>query len=150
MRRDVAIIGVALVAIGLAPPRPAATACPSGASMRASPASRPPAPPHRYVTLPAGRDTVVARVRRDGGEVLRSRVVPGSFTVPAVALDGSPSGLSADGRTLVLISPRPAFPRARTTFAVLAPRRLAVRGDRHARRRLQLRRAVARRRARCT
>ena len=44
----------------------------------------------RYVALPAGDgDTLVARVRRDGGQVLRSRVLDGSFTVPAVALDGT-------------------------------------------------------------
>jgi hypothetical protein len=37
----------------------------------------------RYVTLPAGADeTLVARVRRRGGQVLRSRILPGSFTVP--------------------------------------------------------------------
>ena len=53
--------------------------------------------------------------------------MPGALTVPVVALDGSPSGLSADGRTLVLIRPRPAFPRARTRFAVLGARRLVPR-----------------------
>lgn len=81
----------------------------------------------RYVTLPAGRDTVVARVRRDGGQVVRSTLLDGAFTVPAVALDGSASGLSADRRTLVLIKPRAAFPRARTPMVVLDARRLRVR-----------------------
>jgi hypothetical protein len=47
--------------------------------------------------------------------------------VPAVAYDGSPSGLSADGRTLVLISPRAHFPRASTTFAVIDAKRLRLR-----------------------
>ena len=50
--------------------------------------------PDRYVTLPAGRDTVVARVRRAGGRVRASRLLRGAFTVPAVALDASASGLS--------------------------------------------------------
>ena len=50
--------------------------------------------------------------------------MPGRFSVPAVAHDGSAGGLSADGRTLVLIRPRRSFPRAATTFAVLDAERL--------------------------
>jgi hypothetical protein len=73
----------------------------------------------RYVSLPAGRDTVVAAVSQDGGQVLRSRLLEGRFTIPAVAYDGSPGGLSADGRTLVLINPRVGFPRHTTTLAVV-------------------------------
>jgi hypothetical protein len=83
--------------------------------------------PARYVTLPAEGHTVVARVRRDGGQILTSRVLPGSFTIPAVAYDGSASGLSADGRVLVLIQPRTQFPRVRTTLAILDARLLRVR-----------------------
>ena len=81
----------------------------------------------RYVTLPAGRDTLVARVSRYGGEVLQSRVLKGRLTVPAVALDGTPSGLSTGERTLVLIEPRRAFPRETTRLAVLDARRLTIR-----------------------
>jgi DNA-binding beta-propeller fold protein YncE len=81
----------------------------------------------RYVTLGARRGTVVARVQQDGGEVIRSRPLEGEFTVPAVAYDGSPSGLSADGRTLVLIRPRRVFPQRSTTFAVLGTQRLDTR-----------------------
>jgi hypothetical protein len=80
----------------------------------------------RYVTLDAGRDTVVARVATHGGRVYGSTVVPGTFTVPAVAYDGSASGLSADGSRLVLIQPRVRFPRARTGLVVLDARRLRV------------------------
>src|SRR4051812_6433419 len=65
----------------------------------------------RYVTLPAGGGTLVARVARDGGQILRSRFMQGNFTVPAVALDGSASGLSGDGSTLALIRPRARFPQ---------------------------------------
>jgi hypothetical protein len=89
----------------------------------------------RYVTLPARGATLVARIRREGGQVLGSRLLPGKFTVPAVAYDASADGLSADGRTLVLISPRVKFPRARTTLAILDAERLrlrqvvALRGD---------------------
>lgn len=81
----------------------------------------------RYVTLWSGpKTTVVARVRRDGGRVDRSRLLEGTFTVPAVAYDSSASGLSADGKVLVLIQPRVSFPRARTSFAVLEARNLRV------------------------
>jgi hypothetical protein len=83
--------------------------------------------PVRYVTLSAGRDTVVARTATHGGRVLRSVVLHGAFTIPAVAYDGSAGGLSADGGTLVLIQPRVKFPRATTTFAVLDARRLRER-----------------------
>jgi hypothetical protein len=81
----------------------------------------------RYVTLPAGPDTVVAAVSPVGGQVRRSRLLDGRFTIPAVAYDGSPGGLSADGRTLVLIHPRKAFPRRATTLAVLDTARLRTR-----------------------
>src|SRR4051794_4228173 len=64
-----------------------------------------PAADGRYVTLPAGGSTVVARVRTSDGRVDRSQLVRGRFTIPAVAYDSSASGLSADGRTLVLIEP---------------------------------------------
>lgn len=80
----------------------------------------------RFVTLPAERGTVVAAVDPVGGRVLRTRFLPGRFTVPVVAYDGSASGLAADGRTLVLIRPRVAFPRRTTTFAVLGTERLRL------------------------
>ncbi len=78
----------------------------------------------RYVTLPAKHATVLARVRPAGGRVVASRLLPGTLTIPAVAYDGSASGLSADGRTLVLIEPRVGFPRARTKLVALDTRSL--------------------------
>ena len=51
----------------------------------------------------------------------------GDFAVPLVAYDSTPSGLSADGRTLALIEPRRRFPRARTTFALIDAERLRLR-----------------------
>ena len=82
----------------------------------------------RYVTLRSGpRSTVVARVARNGGRIVRSKILQGTFTIPAVAYDRSASGLSADGRVLVLIQPRVAFPRARTSFAILDARTLRLR-----------------------
>ena len=81
----------------------------------------------RYVTLPAGPNTVVARVNPAGGRVLASRLVRGVFTIPAVAYDESSSGLSADGRTRVLIQPRVSFPRARTPLMAVDTRQLRPR-----------------------
>lgn len=83
----------------------------------------------RFVTVPAGRGTVVERVKSAGGQVVASRLLTWKFTIPAVAYDGSASGLSADGRTLVLIRPRLRFPRSRTALIVidaasLRPRRV--------------------------
>jgi hypothetical protein len=79
-----------------------------------------------YTTERAGEDTRLIESARYGGP-LRKRRLPGSFSIPAVAYDGSASGLSADGRTLVLISPRTRYPRKQTTFAVVDARRLVVR-----------------------
>jgi hypothetical protein len=89
----------------------------------------------RYVTIPAGSRTIVERVAQDGGQVLALRSLPGTFTIPAVAYDGSAGGLSADATTLVLIEPRTSFPRATTRLLVLGsdnlrPRRLVrLKGD---------------------
>ena len=78
----------------------------------------------RYVTIPAGADTIVARVDAKGGRIGASLLLPGAFTIPAVAYDGSASGLSGDGHTLILIEPRASFPRAETRLAVLHTRPL--------------------------
>jgi hypothetical protein len=80
-----------------------------------------------YVAKRAKRDTVLRERRLDGGPVLRSLDLRGRYSVPAVAYDGSPSGLSADGRTLVLINPRTRWPRKHTTFAVVDAGRMELR-----------------------
>lgn len=89
----------------------------------------------RYVTLRAGGGTLLAKIAQSGGEVIRSAFLRDRFSVPVVAFDGSTSGLSNDGRTLVLVRPRVAFPQGRTMFAVFdanrlrRPRRLTLDGD---------------------
>ena len=92
----------------------------------------------RYVTISAGADTVVARVDARGGRIGASLLLPGTFTIPAVAYDGSAGGLSGDGHTLVLIEPPSKFPacgnKARRAAHPTAP----VANDRHAARRFQL------------
>ena len=81
----------------------------------------------RYVTIAGPGGTLVERIRRDGGQVLAASLVPGTFTIPAVAYDGSAGGLSGDRRTLVLIEPRRSFPRATTALLVLQAPTLRVR-----------------------
>jgi hypothetical protein len=80
----------------------------------------------RYVTVTVGTETVVEATRRAGGQIVRMRTWPGTWTIPAVAYDGSASGLSADGKTLVLIEPRTSFPRANTRLLVLDARTLGL------------------------
>lgn len=81
----------------------------------------------RFVTVAVDPDTLVERLEQATGRALDSVLLGGRFSIPVVAYDSSASGLSADGETLVLISPRPRFPRAKTTFAVLAARSLTLR-----------------------
>jgi hypothetical protein len=81
----------------------------------------------RYVTLPSGKGTLLARIRRAGGQIEASRLLRRPLVIPAVAYDGTATGLSADGRTLVLAGPRSVFPRRRSGFAVLDARRLRPR-----------------------
>ena len=82
--------------------------------------------PYSYATAGAGGDTAVIQTSRDTGEIKTSTELRGTYGVPLVAYDGTPSGLSGDGETLVLIKPRTRFPRAETSFAVLATERMRV------------------------
>jgi len=83
----------------------------------------------RYVTVPVGNHTVVEATRRDGGQIVRMNTFTGTWTIPAVAYDGSASGLSADRRTLVLIEPRRSFQRAETRLLVLNAHKLLSTGE---------------------
>src|SRR3954451_446021 len=82
---------------------------------------------YRTVTFVANKQTIVARLHVDGGNIARYRAIPGQFAIPAVAYDSSPSGLSADGRVLALIRPRVTIPQPRTRLALLDAGRLLVR-----------------------
>ena len=80
-----------------------------------------------YVAVGARNRTVIESVRRAGGAVDRYTSLSGSFGVPAVAYDGSATGLSADGRTLVLSGGVGRFPVLRTRLVVLDALHLRVR-----------------------
>ncbi|MGH2992847.1 MAG: YncE family protein [Solirubrobacterales bacterium] len=72
----------------------------------------------RYVALEAIDGTVLARLAQDGGEVIRARSLNERLTTPPVALDGTAGGLSADGRTLVLVPPRTGLALERTRLEI--------------------------------
>jgi hypothetical protein len=81
----------------------------------------------RFVTVPAGRSTLVKELRRAGGATVGSRRIPGRFGIPAVAYDGSTEAVPAASPVLVVAgrtSPA-ALPR-HTGFVVLSTRDLHV------------------------
>jgi hypothetical protein len=94
-----------------------------------------PGEPLRFVAFSTARGTIVAGVAKAGGQIVRSTFLRGDYAIPAVALDSSAGGLSADGDTLALINPRSGFPRARTPLAILDTdplrlrKRVTLRGD---------------------
>src|ERR671932_2560627 len=59
----------------------------------------------RYLALTHGRSTTV-NASHLNGVVIRWRDIRGHWAIPGVTLDGTPGGLSGDGRTLVLIRPQ--------------------------------------------
>ena len=90
----------------------------------------------RFVTIGTGDRTLVMRISTDDGEVVDHDATEGAYTVPAIAVDGTASGISADGGTLALISPRRSFPRRTTELLVYdaerlrkTPERIELEGD---------------------
>ncbi len=82
----------------------------------------------RYVAFGMPKSTIVAAVRVRDGRVLRSKVIRGDYAVPLVAYDGTPGGLSGNGKSLVLGSYGPLPGQSgETRFVVLDTRTLAKR-----------------------
>ena len=79
----------------------------------------------RYVAVGVGPRTLVEQVLGAGG-IGRTRMLDGVLGVPGAAYDNSTTGLSADGRTLVLAAIPARFPVRRTRLVVLDARRLRV------------------------
>lgn len=74
----------------------------------------------RYVALPGGATTTtLAAVRVRDGRVLRFTTIPGVVGIPLVAFDGATEGLSADRRTIVLVSNAGAAGRGNRTDIVV-------------------------------
>jgi hypothetical protein len=126
-RLRVVVLGVALVVAGAFPSATLAAGGPLIPSF-ADPAG---------ASIPGGNAHYTARPQRDGstlvralGEdrrVLRSTTISGRFVIPAVSIDGSPGGLSADEKTLVLIQERKGFRQPETHLAILDAQSLALR-----------------------
>jgi hypothetical protein len=83
--------------------------------------------PLNLVTVLAGRSTVVEGVRRSDGAVENYASIRGQFGIPGAGFDGSATGLSANGRTLVLASAAYGIGARRTELAVLDARRMRER-----------------------
>src|SRR5947209_15221689 len=80
-----------------------------------------------YRVRAGGRGTAVAELQRDTGAVEQSRRIAGRFGLAGAAYDGSTTGLSADGATLVLAQLGLPRPHERTHLVVLDARSLSVR-----------------------
>ena len=80
----------------------------------------------RYTAISTREGTMVQRISTENGAVERTRFLRGEALIPAVAFDGSPGGLSADGSTLVLTEPAFRFPQRDSVFPVLETNRLRV------------------------
>src|SRR3954454_18626428 len=72
-----------------------------------------------FVAQPTDDGTALARIDTQNNAAVRSRKVDLGFTIPTVAIDKTTSGLSADGKTLVLARPLSGLGQATTQFEVL-------------------------------
>jgi hypothetical protein len=116
-----------LCSLGLALPAPAVAAGGPIPPQQGGVGASAPGGDVTYIALGARHRTVIASVRRAGGTVDRFTSLRGSFGVPGVASDGSATGLSADGRTLVLVGGVGRYPIRRTQLVVLDAPRLRAR-----------------------
>jgi hypothetical protein len=117
-RRRLPLIATTQAAGAAGPPLPSPATDRTGAVA--------PAGKERLVTKRSGHDTIISAVRASDGRTVRSRRIDGRWSVPAVTVDGATTGLSADGRTLVLVRPVRELPPKATHLAVLDASRLAV------------------------
>jgi dipeptidyl aminopeptidase/acylaminoacyl peptidase len=80
-----------------------------------------------YVAATAVGNTVVQRIDHRTGKVERTRFLAGRYGVPGAAYDGATTGLSADGRTLVLAKLTNAATPTSTRLLVLDTSNFGVR-----------------------
>ena len=79
---------------------------------------------YTYVAIGGGNTSTIQKIRRDGGAVEQFRQLKGIYGVPQVAYDGSATGLSHDGGTLVLSDIPRTYPIKHTRLMVLDARTL--------------------------
>jgi hypothetical protein len=113
--------GLATLALGCAAPAAPALADGLPLPVDNSPSGvLAPAADSRFLSVTLGDRTAVIAQKPRTGAVTSRADLRGRFTIPLVAYDSTAGGVSGDGRTLVLITPRKRFPRAQTTLAVLS------------------------------
>ena len=83
--------------------------------------------PHRYAAFDASGNTVVKRRGAGAGPAVSELRVSGHYGIPGVDYSGSTTGLSADGRTLILAELPGSGPPRTTRLLVLDTAPLAVR-----------------------
>jgi hypothetical protein len=86
-----------------------------------------PGSPYRYAAFQAGSNTVVKRQEAGAEAAVSELRVSGHYGIPAVDYSGSMTGLSADGRTLILAGVPASIPPPATRLLVLDTAPLAVR-----------------------
>jgi hypothetical protein len=80
----------------------------------------------RFVAVTSSRDTVVQKIATQGGRVLRFAAIRGVYGIPLASYDGTATGLTRDGKSLVL-STFPVPTSKLTRFAVFDARTLKLR-----------------------
>lgn len=80
----------------------------------------------RFIARRARGDTVIERVTANVGRVEATLRVPGLYGIPGAAYDGSVTGLSADGRTLIIAQVPTTYPVRATRLLVLDTRRMRI------------------------
>ena len=88
--------------------------------------------PFRFVTLAGPATTTLTAIDKRTGAVARWRTLRGSWGIPLVAFDGTPDGLSRDGKTLVVsdwVLPPNSPLRAESTFRIYDTKLLTKRWE---------------------
>ncbi len=102
MRRAAMILVGGVLGLGVVAPADAAASGGPVPPVQGRPGVTVAGSPFRFIAVRAGPNTKVERVRRANGSVDASVLVHGQLGVPGAAYDGTNTGLSTDGRTLVL------------------------------------------------
>jgi hypothetical protein len=85
-----------------------------------------PGSPVRFIALRSGRDTVVRRVTHQPWHVQAALRVPGRYGIPGADYNGGLTGLSADGRTLILEQFVNVYPLRTTRLLVLNTQQMRI------------------------
>lgn len=129
---------LALFVFAVAVAGTAEAAGPSPGLLQGSTGLTNPRTPYRFVTLAGPATTTLTAIDKRTGGVARWRTLRGQWGIPLVAFDGTPDGLSRDGRTLVVsdwVQPPNSPLRSSSTFRIydtkLLTKRLelTLRGD---------------------